>query len=1039
MRPRRNRTPLPGVLPLAIVALAVGALPALPAAAQDTLPPHLGGYIRSLGLPARYNSYAGVALGLDRAGSTTAGGQLRVGVTRPVGSPVTHLLSVGAEAYGGVRDHAAAAGVRGVLVSHALGLGAGADFDGTSSRLDPFVTLISPVRRGGVAGRGSDLRVEWFPTRGGSVALALTTPLNPGHRGRTRPLSDHVTLAATPPRPLRYAPDPALQESLARIAEAAHWINRLSMPALAHTGRARPAAVAHMTAHTLAPLQQRLAARTVNDEVSDYHADIERAFSLVVGRAGDERGSDLAGGTELGREVAQRARSILLHGVIFPYNRLLGQRKRDDTTLEFAVHARGAFARWLISESEVAPERTEAALYVFQRLLDVVEQARVANRAAWNDSRLVWLPLQLALRPQDYVEQEALDSLVSSAVGRRIVHGNRLWYVYNERFQRQIVASISEAEEYHVLWVHDFRGLNEQRQPDRLSLLLVTQAYLAALTRRVTAYDSVGRLPAYMLFLDQHYFELNASRDLLALLRDPLHHTLRLPSHSAGLADTIAAWQTELRHAVASSRLLAAERDEYGAEWLRRLVRVHVSVTNPADPSFRSNQILRFVGMPDDFMRDHRKAVLYDVSEEDPYRGMAMYAGMGVGEHYASTAWEDRALMIQGPVALTLRDAARALLEVQGIRGGATPRVLRPLPRPPDYDERVQAEIDSMDVWGGVATRALELHNSTGFGPKEIAVAQATLFNLTSAGAVFKVPDSLWLNELLASLLCGAALRGTRVLPIAPSAASAPAPAWGLPGIHDVFSRMLSFSRHMAADIERAGGMLRPGLYHAESSVNDLPHRMTALAQNLQRHEFLRELYPTLLPALAADAAAAEAAAATPALLPAADAPVRPTPAAAPPAYAKLHFKGFLYVSAEAWARLLAGPPLIHGMRVYLDERGKQLATDQDADEKAMGEALQRIGVEVITPLIRDLPPEESSRWVFFLQVGSPNLDYRSMLLDGEVAMLVSNWTSLYGALDFLLLTGLVSWIETQAELDALLPPPSRVRGRIARWIRLGL
>jgi hypothetical protein len=356
-------------------------------------------------------------------------------------------------------------------------------------------------------------------------------------------------------------------------------------------------------------------------------------------------------------------------------------------------------------------ERAEAALYVFQCLLDVVEDVRAANRKSWGDSRLVWLPLQLALAPEQYDEQQELDTLISHAVSHSITHGNRIWYVHNDRFQLELIKSIARAAEYHVLWVHDFRAINDSGQPDRLSLLVVTQAYLAALRDRVARYDSVGQLPVYMIFLDEHYFEKNKSRLLLRLLEDPLGRELKLPAPFDSLERALTDAQGQLRQAVAGSRLLQAERAQYGDRWLHNLVKVHVSVTNPADPSFRSRDIFPLIGLPDDAMRDHRKAVLYDVSEADPYRGMAMYAGMGVGEHYAGPAWEDRALMLQGPVALTLRDHARALLEAQGIRDGAIPHVLRPRPKPADYDGRVRAEIDSMDRWA--VSRAARWNSTT--------------------------------------------------------------------------------------------------------------------------------------------------------------------------------------------------------------------------------------------------------------------------------------------------------------------------------------
>jgi len=104
-----------------------------------------------------------------------------------------------------------------------------------------------------------------------------------------------------------------------------------------------------------------------------------------------------------------------------------------------------------------------------------------------------------------------------------------------------------------------------------------------------------------------------------------------------------------------------------------------------------------------------------------------------------------------------------------------------------------------------------------------------------------------------------------------------------------------------------------------------------------------------------------------------------------------------------------------------------------------MADAMQQVGAVFITPGNLSVPPEELARFAFFLQVGSPNQDYRSMVMDGEAAVLVSGWTSLYAVPDFVLLTGLVTWIDDQAELDRRLPPPGRLRRGIARWLRLGL
>jgi hypothetical protein len=992
--------------------------------AQDTLSPTQGGYVHSLGLPEIYKSYVGVGIGLSHTHGYHLATQARLGVFRDMGNPITEALAWDLEGYAGLRDVHVDGGVRGLLLCNLFRIGAGIDYDVRDGG-DFMLAYAASGRRGGLIGGGSELRLEWLPTRGNSFNVAINVPLRQPHRGQTRMRRSYVMLHADRPRPVAAPADrPGLEPALDSVREEALWINRATVPKLG-ASRGDPAAAAAVAAK---PLAAHLAARTVADDIGAYHRLLARAFSIAL------QDSSRA----LGHAVAQQAKASLLDRVLFPYNRLLGQAKREDTTREFGGHARGVFARWLVTESAVPPERTEAALYVFQRLLDIVEEIRASNRQAWGDSRLVWLPLQLALEPEQYDETNELDTLISHAVGQPITHGNRIWYVHNHRFQTELIKSIGNANEYHILWIHDFRGLNDSGRPDRLSVLDVTHAYLAALTARVSRYDSTGTLPAYLIFLDQHYFEVNRSRALLNVLQDPLGRTLDLPAGDS-LGDSLRAAQDRLRRAVAASRLLRAERAEYGEQWLHRLVKVHVNITNPADPSFRSRQILPIVGMPDDAIRDHRKVVLYDVSEEDPYRGRAMYAGMGVGEHYAGPAWEDRALMVQGPAALTLRDEARQLLETQGIEGGEIPHVLRPRRRPPDYDTRVQTEIDTLDAKGEVASRVLELHNGTGFAYKELSVAEATIFNLFSPGGVVKVPDSLWLNELLASLLVGDALRGVRVLVIAPAFVSAPAPGWqNMAAVHELLSRLVALHRVLAPDLGRAGGLLRVGLYEPTSDVDDLRERAAALRRSLRADSVLRNLYgldSSALRMLDSAAALMNAVGTDTGTAPGHEPGRAAQPGLVRP---KLHFKGFLYVSRDPWSQLISGPPMARCMAVYLAERWRQVR-HPEVDEGDMANAMQKCGAEVINPILATIPPGTRYHWAFFLQVGSANQDYRSMTMDGEAAVLVSNWTALYAVPDFVLLTGLVTWVDDQAELDRRLPPPSAFKRWFARWIKMAL
>ncbi len=976
---------------------------------QDTLPPSQGGRVRSLGLPVIRRPYVGVSVG-GSAYQADMTAHLRFGSYRDLAMATTGLLGLALEAYGGVDGVSADAGARAMLRSNLLRIGVGADYNVREGHVGSIFTAAFPVRRGGLVRRGSELRLDVLHGRQTSVALGLNYPLRYAFRGVTRPARDHVVLSDDHGPRLPYTvDDPVLEAALVEVRERAQWLRRVTTPPLRGGGSVPEAT---------APIAARLTAGTgVADEIRAYHAAVRRSFRVAVGDSG------------LGEAVATQALATLLDAVLFPYNRLLGQKKKDDTTREFARHARGEFARWLVTRSGVAPTRQHVVGYAFHGLLDAVETVRAEHRRQWHESRLGWLPLQLALAPEEYDEQVELDSLVSRAVSRSLQHGNRLWYVHNQRFQTELVRSIELARDYHVLWVHDYAGINARGQPDREALYTVTRAYLHALRDRVADYDATGRLPVFMLFIDQHYFDRNRSRDVLAFLADPLQRRLDLPVGFDSLEADVRVAQEELTRAVNGSLLLRAERTQYGERWLRGLVKVHVSVTNPADPSFRSSWILPLIGLPDDAMRDHRKIVIWDVSEEDPYRGVAMYTGAGVGEHYVGGAWEDRAIMLQGPAALSVRDEARALLEGQGITEGSVPHVLRPRPRPAGYARRIQAYIDSMDRWGGVATRAVELHNETGYAWKRVNVAKATLFNLAAPGSVIKVPDSLWESDFLASLLAGAALRGARVLLIAPSLASAPSRgAPQLAEMHDLLSRALALRHALAPAIDRAGGAYRIGIYDPAITVDDVTGRVAVLRQRLADTPFLRNLY-AFTPATLQVLDSAEALVGTPPLPVSADSCVRP----------KLHFKGFLYVSREAWGRLVSGSAMAVGMSEYLKERGRQLREGIGVEEEAMAAALQRVAAGAINPLLDTLPLGERPRWTFFLMVGSANENYRSMLMDGEAMVLVSGWTSLYAVPDLILLSGMATWIDDQAELDRRLPRRSGFNRALGRLLRMGL
>ena len=297
--------------------------------------------------------------------------------------------------------------------------------------------------------------------------------------------------------------------------------------------------------------------------------------------------------------------------------------------------------------------------------------------------QLGWLPIRLAKRPEELETQAQLDALIERAVRQEFTRGNEHHYIVNEKFQWELLRHIRAAEDYHVLWIHDYRGTNSAGGTDRLGFDQVYHGYLKALTDRVRAYDTTGKLPVYMIFLDQNFYEPNAGRIWMSFLEDPLHARVDLPSgpDEKEQETKIREAQEELRDAVAGSRLLQERRRSYGDDWLANRIKVHVNITNPVDWSFWSQQVIPILGIPDVLMRDHRKISFYDVTERDPAEGEAIFTGMGIGEHYAGPTWEDRAILVQGPSLVGLKDAARQLLRSQGFAEDEIPYPLRPQPQ----------------------------------------------------------------------------------------------------------------------------------------------------------------------------------------------------------------------------------------------------------------------------------------------------------------------------------------------------------------------
>ena len=981
---------LPSAKRAAILVCAL-ALLVHPATAQqsDQPVPDVIQPVMSMGQPKRWQPYgAGLAVG-DHTGHGPAASAL-LGVHHPILNPVLGLLGVSGEAYGILGGGYAGEGVRALATAPLLALGAGVDWNIRRQRVDFMLSYQSAILRGGLLGHGTMLRLDWLPTRGNSFAAGITVPLLQPFSGRTRErhtdaaLPDPVDLRAVRTGLLPPAADAALGRVEGDMTSLRVYDNLYLEP----------------------DVEALRGSASFTEAQRDYAASLARAFGAIVGDSAS------------GARIAARARAGLLDEVLLPYDALFGQVKDEPQIAGLTGAAQQSFERWLRDSSTVAPVARDGVLRANARWLAMVERLHDHLLDRWHDdSRRVWLPLTLALTLDQYDEQSEVDSLLSRIVNKPFTDHNAITMLHSGNLSLEIARSIYAARDYHVLWIHDFTGRREKTGTvDNVSYEMVADAYLPALTAAVKRYDGTGRLPAYMIMLDQFFYEPRDGRLWMSMLEDPLSASMNLPGDNATRVAHLRERQAELRAAVAaSSRLQADARRNGGDGWLHDMVKVSVNVTHPADYSFRSISIVPPLPFTtDNIMRDHRKIVLYDVNEAEPYRGEMLLMGIGIGEHYASATWEDRGFRLRGPVTLEARAALRRLILENGFRESEIPLPLRAVASVPAVEQRA--------ALGDYVGRALQVQNEVGFGEKQSSVARALLYDLAQPGSLIIVPDPLWLSEQWAGMLAGAAARGARVHVIAPALDNAPSPQPPLMArAHDVMARLLELRATFGDRLHRDGGDLRVGLFAAKAHSDDAAGKRREVRAGIVRAPWIRELIPFDSATLAVlDAAEAKAATnMTETTDIAQDERARPP---------QLHQKTQVIARPGAIAALVRRP----GWDVLL----ARVLQTQSAQSAKFAEQLGYVTPDVDTLATRsndsllggyesDLPEAERKRVSFYFTLGTHNQDPRGMMLDGEATVVVSGLPAAVGLVDLYYLMARTTWVDSRTELDRLLPEPS--------------
>ncbi len=935
----------------------------------------------SIGQPPQWQLDAS-ALGLVHPGDDDGSLRLVAGVRRPILNPLTGLLAARAEAYATLGSPTA--GVRALAETQALGLAAGIDWSPADHRLATLLRFQTAVRRGGILGRGSMVRVDWLPALS-SVGVGLSVPVGYALAGRTRPHTTAVSLSTVRPTdggaPARASDAGELGDVVATLTAYSNAYSRRSEAAI------------------------RRDARGYVSTLARYDSLLRRSFSAALG-------NDAAGA-----HAARLARQVVFDQILVPIDSLFGQPKADGDALRpLRAAARATFSRVLVDSLRAADAARDRALASFDAWTGAIGDSFDALNHDAGDSRVVWLPLDLALTSDRYDDQAEVDSLVARMVGHPFTDQNALTYLRSADLPIEMARSIYAARDYHVLWTHDFTGRRENGAIDNVAYEMVADAYLPALTAAVKRYDSTGVLPTYVILQDQFFYEPRGNRLWMNILESPLTTSMSLPGDEAQREAHLRQRQDELRAAVAASVRLQRDARASGnaARWLGERVKVNVNIVEPSDFSFRSSHIIPNVTFtPDNVMRDHRKIVMYDLNERDPYRGAMLLMGVGVGEHYASATWEDRGYRVRGPATLDARRALRETLLRNGFTEDRIPIPLRAV-------ESVKATEQASNTRAYVG-RAIQVQNEVGFAQKSSSVARALMYDLALPGSVIIVPDPMWLSDAWAGMLAGAAARGCRVYIVAPAAANAPSPQSPLIAVqHEVIGRLLALRTSLGDPVRRANGDLRIGIFAAQSQIDDPAARIDEIRAGLRAAPWIRDVIPFDAHALAVLEQPTVVAATTDGSTTLA----RDIKPRAP----QLHQKSQLVARPGAIAALLAQPGWEDAIRRSLQAQAQQTAkfadqlgyTNPDVDTTAA-----RSNDAILRGYEQRIPAAERRRVSFYFSLGSQNQDPRGIVSDAEATLIVSGVQASVGLVDLFTLMARSTWISNTEELERYVPRPS--------------
>jgi hypothetical protein len=320
---------------------------------------------------------------------------------------------------------------------------------------------------------------------------------------------------------------------------------------------------------------------------------------------------------------------------------------------------------------------------------------------------------------------------------------------------------------------------------------------------------------------------------------------------------------------------------------------------------------------------------------------------------------------------------------------------------------------------------------------KPINVAKAVLYTLMPPAAVIIDPDSLFHSPLWASMLFGSALRGVRVIIIHPSQKNAPGQAFmTLSRANEMFERMIIAEHALETQLAEVGGLYKAGLYDIDVDVGNVPAQAQAVADGLRSTPWLHELLPAGPELMAVfDGAGEIFAEATGGreigyLSDELEGIRRPM----------LHLKTNFFMTGETVDIFLQSPAFADFAREFVVQLSlDKVYRDEYRDVRETNLALEEPFFEMLRGLREEHGPEVVGRAIGYFMVGSSNQDYRSMMMDGEVSVLLAHKAAMNGFFDSIGIAGVATYLESVEELNQHLPYYTGMNWKLSRWIKVAL